>query len=208
VRAAQRVATQARQAVTPARAAALGALGAAGAVAAGAAATARPQPQPQPPQARLIVEVRGPSEAERRFWESYYRTQQLQQQREATLRAIREQATQWQRQYESHRAAQERAWAEYQRVLAQTGSPQAAIAAHRAVMASAPPPPPPQPTSFVAGRAGVSPQPQSTQSPQTQTQAQPSQQQSAPTWAAIARRLVPLVPTTTSLVFTFIGTHV
>jgi hypothetical protein len=122
--------------------------------------------------------MRGPSEAERRFWESYYRTQQLQQQREAELRAIREQAAQWQKQYEAHRAAQERAWAEYQRVLAQTGSPQAAAAAYKSIIASAPPPPPPspQPISFIAGRAGVSPQPQQ--------QPQPSQPQ-VPTWAAI-----------------------
>jgi len=183
-------------------------LGAAGAVAAGAAMArppegVRPTPQPQT-QCRVVNGVRVCEEVvcsvqngvrvctkigrmsearDTEFWRVWERTQQLQQQREEMLRTIREQAARWQQQYEAHRAAQERAWAEYQRVLAQTGSPQAAMAAYKAVMASAPPPPPSsQPTSFVTGRARERPLPMAIMPEQPQ---QGRSQTQVPTWAAI-----------------------
>ena len=181
-------------------------MGAAGAVAAGAAMARPPEAGVSPPQTqiqcrvvngvrmceeiictiqngvRVCTKIERRSEArDTEFWRTWERTQQLQQQREGMLKATREQAARWQQQYEAYRAAQERAWAEYHRVLAQTGSPQAAAVAYKTVMASAPPPPP-QPTSFITGRARERPLPMAIMPEQPQ-QGQPQPQ--VPTWAAI-----------------------
>jgi len=128
--------------LSPRAKAALGAAGAA-AVAGGAIAAAQQKQRPQPrlePRVQVVEYVKKPSEAERKFWESYRQTQALQWFRERELEMARRAAELWQKQYEARRAAEARAWAEYHKVLAQTGSPQAAIAAYKAELERVPPP--------------------------------------------------------------------